>query len=501
MLSRVLGLVRDMACASIFGTSMAYDAFLVAFMIPNLFRKLLGEGAFSAAFIPVYSEYIEAGDRDESARFRNSVFSALLVLLLLIGAAGAVAGALAGSLAPLPEKWRLTFSLFPLLIPYVAPVCLVAFAGAILNSHRHFAMPAFAPVVLNMFWIAAAGVVYFAFRDLTQAIVFLSGGILLAGIVQFGLQLPVLRRKKVRLRLTRDLSHPGVKTVRTLIAPVVFGVAIFQINTLLDSLIAMTLVKTEGSVSVLFYANRMVQFPLAIIGIAVATAVFPTLSRLAVEGAHGKFALTLKESVLGTLYVTVPAAVGLAVLSTPVIRLLFERGKFTPDSTGRASFALACYAATVASASVFHIVTRAFYSLKDTRTPVRVGVVMVAMNLILNLIFVWPLQEAGLALATSISSVCNVLVLLAILKKRAPGLDLGAFGRGLARFSAVSVIMGGAVFGVLYLLPSGNTFFAKLTAVAAPVAAGMLVVFALSALLRFPELKFLLSALRRKPAS
>ncbi len=498
LLSRVLGLARDIVSASIFGTGMVYDAFLVAFTVPNIFRRLFGEGALSAAFIPVYTDYLEAGDRDSTVRFLNSVFSALFIIILAIAAVGAVGGGLVGSLVPLPEKWKLTFDLFPLMIPYVVPICLVGFAAAVLNTHRHFAMPAFAPVVLNIFWIAALGAACIVSGKPSDAIIILAGAVLLGGVVQFVIQVPVLKRKGVRLRFKPDFSHPGVKSVKTLMLPAVLGLMIIQINTLADRFIAMAFVKTPGGVSALFYANRLVQFPLALIGIAAATAVFPTLSRLAAGKEEGKFALTFKESVLGVLYVSVPAAVGLAVLATPIIRLLFERGEFTASSTSRTSFALVCFAATVAAASVFHLVTRAFYSLKDTRTPVRVGVVMVLLNLALNLTLVWPLQEAGLALATSISTICNVLVLLVLLKKKSPQLALKGLAGGLVRFSAVSAIMGAAVFGTLHLLPAADRFVLKLVSVASPVAVGAAVVLIFSAALRFPELSFMLRALRRR---
>jgi putative peptidoglycan lipid II flippase len=278
----------------------------------------------------------------------------------------------------------------------------------------------------------------------------------------------------------------------------VLGVAILQINTLLDRFIAMAFVKDAGGVGALYYANRMVQLPLALIGIAVATAAFPALSRLVVQGKTAKFALTVKESILGVLYVTIPAAVGLAVLATPIIRLIFERGEFTVLSTKRTSFALICYAATAATASVYHVATRAFYSLKDARTPVKIGAVMVFFNLALNLFLVWPLQEAGLALATSISSGCNVVLLLVILRKKIPELDLGALGRGLIRFCIVSIGMGAAVLGILQILPSSQSLLMRLATVAVPMATGMLVLFILSGVMRFPELSFILSAIKKK---
>jgi putative peptidoglycan lipid II flippase len=498
LLSRILGLVRDMITASLFGAGLAFDAFVLAWRVPNLFRRLFGEGALSAAFIPVYSDYLEAKDPEDTAGFLNSIFGVLLVVLLAIAAAGAIAGAVLGFGASFSDKWQMSFRLFILLVPYVVPVCLVAFAAAVLNSHGHFAMPAFAPALLNVFWIASLAVAYFITRNLSVMVVVLGGGILLAGVMQFVVQIPVLRRKGIKLRVRPKFSHPGVRAVRKVMAPVVLGVAIIQVNTLLDSFIAMAFVKTEGGVSVLYYANRLVQFPLALVGIAVATAAFPTLSRLAAGGQKGKFALALKESLLGVLFVAVPAAVGLAVLAAPIVRLIFERGQFTASDTKRASFALVCYAATAAAASAYHIVTRAFYSLKDTRTPVTVGAVMVGLNLALNLTLVWPMQEAGLALATSISSVCNVVVLLLILRNKAPGLDIGSLAKGLMRFVFASAIMGSAVLGTLYLLPAADRLLLKVIAVVAPMITGVLVVFIVSALLRFPELAFMLKSLRRR---
>jgi putative peptidoglycan lipid II flippase len=497
----VLGLVRDIVTAMLLGTGLAFDAFVVAWTVPNLFRRLFGEGALSAAFIPVYSDYIDAGNKEDTKRFLNAIFSALLLVLAVIAAAGILIGLMLGFAVPLPEKWAATFKLFVILVPYVVPICLVAFAAGILNTHGHFAVPAFAPALLNVLWIASIALAAVVTGNLSFIVVILSVGILVAGAVQFGIQLPMLRRKGVRLRFKPDFSHRGVRAVRKVMAPVVLGVAILQINTLLDRFIAMAFVKDAGGVGALYYANRMVQLPLALVGIAVATAAFPALSRLVVQGKTAKFALTVKESILGVLYVTVPAAVGLGVLAVPIVRLIFERGEFTASSTARTSFVLICYAATAATASVYHILARAFYSLKDTRTPVKIGAMMVFLNLALNLSLVWPLQEAGLALATSVSSGCNVVVLLVILKKRTPELELGALGRGLVRFCVVSAGMGAAVLGILQILPASQTLVMRFAAVAVPIAAGVLVLFILSGILRFPELSLILNSIRkRRPA-
>jgi len=504
LFSRVLGFLRDMLSAAIFGTGIVYDAFLLAFIIPNLFRKLLAEGALSAAFIPVYADYIKQGDREKSARFLSSVFTVLFVVLAAIAIAGAIAGSGLGFGISAPGKWKLTFHLFPVMIIYVIPICLVGLAAGILNSHNHFAMPAFAPVMLNVLWIAGLSVAWLLSGEISTMIIILALTVVLAGFVQFLLQVPVMKRRGVSLRLMpvkTALKHPGVRQVEKLWLPVAFGLAIFQVNTLGDSLIAMIFVKDGGGVSVLYYANRMIQFPLALIGIAVATALFPTLSRLLSEGKIKKFALTFNESMLGVMFVTIPAAVGLAVLSTPVIRLIFERGKFDAFSTSRTSLTLVFYCATIVSGSVFHLLTRAFYSLKDTRTPVKIGAIVVALNVLLNLILVWPLQEAGLALATSITSVINSVALLLILKKRAPDIDTRGIIRGFIIFCLVAAVMGAAVYGCLHLLPGNGRIFSKLISVFIPILAGIIIVFVLSLLLRLPELKFMLGAIRRRRKS
>ena len=496
--SRVLGLARDVLSARIFGTGLVYDAFLLAFTIPNLFRRLFGEGALSAAFIPVYAGYLEAGDEGDIRAFRSSVFSVLLAVLAAIAACGAVAGAAVPSLVHLPERWRATFELLPVMMVYVVPVCLTAFLGAVLNSHGHFVMPALAPVVMNAFWIGGLAVFYVAPVSLARLAFVLAAAIVVSGAAQLAIQFPALGRRGIRVRFRPDFSHPGVRSVRTLMAPAVFGLAVVQINTLLDRVIAMALVGDPGGVSALFFADRLIEFPLALVGIAVATAVFPTLSRLAAGGENDRFALTFKETVLGVLYIAVPAAVGIGVLAVPLVRLLFEHGKFDSSSTGRTSLALACYAATVACASVYHVVARTFYSLKDTRTPVRVGAAMVALNLALNLSLVGPLREAGLALATSVSSAANVLVLLSILGKRLPVLDLAGLARGLARFAAMSGVMAAAVLGTLHLMPGEGAFALRLSRVALPVGVGMLTVALFSILFRFPEFSFIAASLRRR---
>jgi putative peptidoglycan lipid II flippase len=502
LISRITGLIRDVLFAKVFGTgSVVCDAFLLAYAIPNLFRRLFGEGSLSPALVPTYSEYRVKGDSDNATRFLSATFTAVTLLLSVIVGVGILSSLFLRQFVGLSQKWELTIKLFPIMLPYVVPVCLVALSAAILSCHGRFAIPSLAPVVLNLFWIVG---LLFARRmfgyDQWRIAVSLSFIVLAAGFSQFILQIPVLKAEKIRLRPRLDLKDPGLAAVKQQWFPVVFSAAVMQINVLSDRLIAMGFVRDPGGVSTLYYADRLLEFPLALIGIAAATAALPALSECIARQDTKTFAKTFVDTSRSILFVSVPAAVGLAVLRVPIIRLLFERGEFTAQSTRRTALTLLCYASSVWSYSLYHITTRAFYSLKDSKTPAKIAAIIVCLNLALNLILVFPLAEAGIALATSITSIVNLVTLHLLLRRRVSGVNIGGIWRAFARFLALSAPMALSCH-IAYKAVEGKlppSFLAKAIEAGLPIGVGISVFLGIAALMKVPEVKTVLAGVGRK---
>ncbi|MCK4282703.1 MAG: murein biosynthesis integral membrane protein MurJ, partial [Candidatus Brocadiae bacterium] len=435
-LSRILGLVRDCLCAAFFGVGIVWDAFSFAFRVPNLFRRLFGEGALSAAFVPAFTERLELREKEAAWRFAGRIGGALLLALfaLLVVGEALVLGLLRW--ADPDPRWRLALGLTAVMLPYMVFICLTALAGAALNSLRHFAAPALAPVVLNVCWIASLVVAaWLVSSEATTRIFIVAVGILVAGAAQLALQMATLAAKGFRWRLSFGLLHPDVRRIAISMAPVALGLAALQINVLLDGVIAISLAAPEGKEaftvlgasipypmevganSVLYYANRLMQLPLGVFGIALATAAFPTLSSQVVRRDWRGFSQSLTRGLGTVLFVAVPAGVGLILLRYPAVELLFQHGNFalTPGSTARTAAALCAYSTGIWAYCSLHVLTRAFYSLKRPATPAKVAACMVGLNLVLNLTLVWHLREAGLAAATAITATLQVAVLYWVL--------------------------------------------------------------------------------------
>jgi len=436
-LSRILGLVRDMICASIFGTGMVWDAFAVAFKIPNLFRRLFGEGALSAAFIPIFTEYIEKRGKAEAMAFVNVIATVLIIILggiVLLGE---------GSFFAIPrmfhvqEKWQLVFKLSIIMFPYVFFICLVAFMGAVLNTLHHFFMPAFAPVVMNICWILGAVLAPYTGKTLEKMIYAVAISTFLSGLVQLIIHFPVLRRKELYYRPVSRFSDPGLKLVLTRMGPVVFGLAVVQINVLVDSIIAVGFSAPQGgpgyfhfagmaihypmkagAASVLYYSDRLIQFPLGVFGIAMATAVFPLFSTHAVREDWNNFSTTFNRALKFMLLIGIPASLAIIMLREPIIDLIYRRRQFDAESAYRTSRVILFYAIGIWAYCGLHVLIRAFYSVKDTITPVRIGAICVGLDFVLNLSLIWILREGGLALSTAISAIVQIIILTVILQKR-----------------------------------------------------------------------------------
>jgi len=465
--SRVLGLVREVVTAGLFGTSGGLDMFLLAFTVPNLFRRLFGEGAVGPAFIPEFTRRLSAGG-EEARRLLRAAFGALAALLGAITVLGWLACAAVLLFARASEEWRLFCVLLAVMLPYLPLICLAALEGAALNVKGHFLAPALAPAVLNLCWIAAA-----ALYGERLGVTALAGGVLVAGLLQYAGQVPLMWRHGLSVRPLWDLAQPGLRRVAGQMLPVVLGGAAFQVNVLLDRLIALLCVPGAGAVSALHYGNRLMQFPLGVMGLALATASFPLYARQAARGDRQGLARSVNLGLRTALFLSLPCMAVMAVLNVPVVRVLFERGRFDAASTARTADVLLAYAAGLWAFCAVHLLARAFYAMQDTRTPVRIALYMVGANLLLNLVLVWPLREAGLALASSLTAAGNAALLFRLLGRRVGRLGLGSMLRCAAKSAAAAAVAGVAGLYVWGLIPDDGALRAGLALGAGLCAVGV----------------------------
>ncbi len=414
LISRILGFVRDMVIARFFGAGTGADAFFVAFKIPNFMRRLFAEGAFSQAFVPVFTEYRTKKSLPEVKAFAGDVVGTLGVILLvvtLLGVAGAslLVAIFAPGFLDEPEKYQLTVDMLRLTFPYLFFISLVAFAGGILNSYGQFAVPSFTPVLLNISLIGSA--VWLA-PQLEVSVTALAWGVFIAGLAQLLFQLPYLYRLRILPRPRWGWRKEGVQRVLKLMLPAIFGSSVAQINLLFDTLIASFLV--TGSVSWLYYADRLVEFPLGVLGIALATVILPSLAAKHAEDSPDAFADTIDWALRWVLLVGTPATVGLFLLAGPMLATLFQYGEFGANDVEMAAYSLMAYSLGLMGFIFVKVLAPGFYARQDTRTPVRIGVIAMVSNMALNVVFVVPMvvfgitaPHAGLALATSLASFIN----------------------------------------------------------------------------------------------
>jgi putative peptidoglycan lipid II flippase len=418
MLSRVLGLVRDVVIAAFVGASANADAFFVAFKIPNFLRRLFAEGAFSQAFVPVLADYRQQGSAAAVKALVDRVAGVLGgTLLLLSGFAIVAAPVITAIFAPgfisQTAKFELTTGMFRITFPYLLLISMTGFCGAILNSYGRFAVPAFTPVLLNLSLIGAATVAAPWFGEPVYA---LAWGVLLAGIVQLLFQFPSLYRLELVPRPVWDTRHRGVRRILALMVPALFGVSVSQINLLLDTVLASFL--PTGSVSWLYYSDRLTELPLGVFGIAIATVILPNLSAHRAAARQGKFSQTLDWAMRCVLLIGVPAAVALILLAEPILISLFQYGALTSEDVAMTALSLRGYSLGLVAFMLVKVLAPGFYARQDTRTPVKIGIVAMAANMLLNLLLVLPLMHywsaghLGLALATSIAACLNAGLLL-----------------------------------------------------------------------------------------
>ncbi len=425
MASRVLGLVRDVVLANLVGASSNADAFFVAFKIPNFLRRLFAEGAFAQAFVPVLAETREQGGYEAVKALVDRVAGVLGGTLLAVTAFAVLAAPLvamvfAPGFARDPEKLALTAELIRWTFPYLLLISLTGFAGSILNSYGRFAVPALTPVLLNLSLIGAG---LWLAPQMEEPVYALAIGVLVAGCMQLLFQLPALYGLALTPYPRWQLDHPGVRRIMGLMVPALFGVSVSQINLLLDTVLASLL--PAGSVSWLYYADRLIELPLGVFAIAIATVILPSLSMVQsqLDGAGQRFSATLQWGMEMVLLIALPATAALLCLAEPILTTLFGYGEFSPTDVRMAAYSLRAYALGLTAFMLIKVLAPGFYARQDTRTPVRIGIIAMVSNMILNPLFIFPLLwtfntgHAGLALATAASAWLNAGLLYRGLRK------------------------------------------------------------------------------------
>jgi len=417
MISRILGFIRDMLFARIFGIDSTTDAFFVAFKIPNFLRRLFAEGAFSQAFVPVLSDYKEQGSKQALKLFIDRTAGTLALILFIVTIVGVIAAPIlitifAPGFIGEGKQFDLAVQMLRITFPYLFFISLVAFAGGILNSHGKFAIPAFTPVFLNICMISTA---IWLSPLMQEPIVALAWGVFVAGILQLLFQFPALYKLGLLPRLKIGFKDPGVKRILKLMLPAIFGVSVTQINLLLDTLIASFL--AAGSVSWLYYSDRLVEFPLGIFGIALATVILPSLSKNHSADNPAEFSKSLDWALRLVLLIGLPASIGLLILAEPMLSTLFQYNEFSAKDVHLAGQSLMAYSLGLLGFILVKVLVPGYSSRKDMKTPVRFGIYAMFANMGLNIALVFPLAHAGLALATSLGAFFNASLLLSKLLK------------------------------------------------------------------------------------
>ena len=521
--SRILGYLRDMLIANFFGAGLVADAFFVAYRIPNLLRRLLGEGALSASFIPVFTEYLTTKPKEEAQRLARISGLLLLTTLSILTILGIIFSpiivrVIAPGFIKDPQKLSLTITLTRILFPFMMAIGMAALALGILNSLHRFIIPALAPSLLS---ISEIFFILFICPLMERPIIGLVLGVLVGGFAQFFFQVPALVKKgfllpagrsysNPRLKLmdypqnllknwnvlwkrwTSILNHPGVKRIGLLMLPATLGLSVSQVNTFVDTICA-TLLR-EGSVTALYYANRLMQLPLALFGTAIATVALPMMTRSVAATNMEELKDTLSLSLRMIMFTIIPASLGLIILGSPIISLLFERGRFTSQATQATSWALLFYSTGIVAYAGVKVVASAFYSMQDTRTPVRIASIAMVANIVLNLILMRILDVGGLAFATAIASFINLLILLYYLRKR-----IGRLGGKKAMFSLTKIILASSAMATACIYSSrllGQ--ISKLIQVAGTILISVIIYILVAHLLKCEEIKYVWKIIARK---
>lgn len=442
MISRVFGFIRDMVTGFFFGAGAQFDAFSIAFRIPNFMRRLFAEGSFSQAFVPVLAEYQKKQPEEDVKKFINAISGTLAVSLLIITILGMIGApwiirVFAPGFATSGERFELAVTMLRITFPYLTLISLTAFSGAILNTYNRFWVAAFTPVFLNITMISAA---IWLSPHFAQPIIGLAWGVFIAGILQLIFQWPFLKNIRMLPRPNVKFRDPGVKRVLKQMVPALFGVSVGQINLLIDSIFASLL--AVGSVSWLYYSDRLMEFPLGVFGVAISTVILPNLSRHHATQSTEAFSLTLDWALRAILLIGIPAGVVLAVISGPMLSTLFQYGKFDGHAVMMARQSLTAFALGIMPFMLVKVLAAGFYAKQDMKTPVKIGVVAMVANMILNPLLIWPLAHAGIALATSISAFINSGFLFYFLRKRKLYIPREGWKLFFLRIVAANVVLG-----------------------------------------------------------
>ena len=500
LVSRVMGYIRDMVMSWAFGTGLAADAFYVAYRIPNLLRELLAEGSMSAAFIPVFTETLTKESKKSALHLANAVFARLLVILAVLTLLGIifapfVVKAIAWGFEADPDKYATTVALTRIMFPYLLFIGLAALAMGMLNSLRSFLAPALSPVMLNIMTISS---VVLSLWLLPDPIYGVAAGVVLGGLFQFLIQVPGLRKQGMMMRPEFQPSHPGVAKVGRLALPIMLSSSVTQVNIFVSTILASFL--ATGSITYLFYGMRFIHFPLGIFGIAIATAVLPTMSAQAARGEAESFRETLSLGLRLVFFIMFPAMAGLIALRVPIVNLLLEHGQFDRISTAGTAAAILYYSIGLWAFAGVRIVAQAFYSLQDTKTPVKIAALAMAANIMLSIFLMGPLAHGGLALATSLAAMLNIGLLTLQLRKKIGRMDGRRILTSLLRIVPASAAMAAIGWWVsrdpVWEL-RGNILY-KSELLAGAMAVSVLFYVLAMWLVRSEELKFIWGMVKRK---
>ncbi len=486
VLSRIIGYVRDMVILARFGQNKFTDAYNAAFSIPDFLYYLLVGGALSSAFIPVFSSYLATQKEEDGWRVASTIFNIVMILMLVGISIGFIfAPTLIYILVPgfSPDNLDLTVKMTRIMFLQTFFMALNGISMGILNSYQHFLAPAVGSVMYNL-GIIVVGLLLAPYFGIVGFAI----GVVVGAALNFAVQLPALLKLGLRYRFIIDMSHPGVKKIGTLILPVLIGLSVTHFNLFVNQNLGSSL--PEGMITALRNAQRIMQLPIGVFAIAIAVAVFPTLTGHAARGEKEEFKKTMSLGVRTIIFVTLPAAVGLMALKTPVVRLLFQQGRFTVEDTQATAYALLFYSIGLFAYSAIQLLNRVFYSLQDTRTPVTVGILTIMVNIALNFLLIKPLGHGGLALAYSIAGIVNLLGLLIILRQKIGGIDGKRILASFSKTLLVSLVMGVlAYLGAWFteILVGTTTKFGQLLQVGVGVSIGVLVFTSLVLLLKMEE--------------
>ncbi len=503
LLSRVMGYVRDMVMAYFFGAGLITDAFIAAFRLPNLMRRLFAEGSLVVSFVPVFTDYLKNKGEKDAFELAGSALRVLSVILFIISITGIVFATEIVQIIAIgfddPEQIDLAVSLTRIVFPYAFFICLVALAMGILNAMGHFAAPAFAPVLLNLAMISAMFIAAFISDDQIFRIKALALGVITGGILQLGLQIPFLIKKGFFFWKRAPFFHEGLRKIGKMMLPAVLGAGVYQINMLVGTILASMLI--EGSITWLYYADRIFQFPLGIFAISLGTAVLPSLSRQSAANDIVGLKETFSYGIRLVFFITLPATAGLMVLREPIVALLFGHGEFGGIDVIMTANALLYYAAGLCVVSAVRVTAPVFYARQDAKTPMIIAIVAITANILLSILLMRYLDHCGLALATTIASAINLLLLLVSVRYK-----LGILGGkmiliSITRSAFCSIIMAYAVHSLaLYLIPSynGASFVVLGSGMFICIGAGVLVYTLMSFVVKSPEIKSAVGLIKRR---